>query len=230
MPSAADPKCVLCKGSGYEVVDARRDVSVVCPCMRRDVSASRLGRIAQAPRIASSPLEGRTGENLLVVGLGKVIDPHFRRALEGAPKLTFRETTDLEILDTTLGKGTRAAEMTGEDRERISIYDLVRAPDLLLIRAFEVQWKNQALPGYLFQVLRVREFAGRATWIHAEQPIVRGHYCWSEDLAAYLGDMFQLVRFDGGGVTKSADGTKGGTKAKGPQNLDIDTSLFGGKR
>jgi len=231
MAQAADPKCPDCMGSGYRVVDARRDVSVVCHCMRTDVVASRLGPwLSKAERILITPLEGRHKENLLLLARPKTANAHLRKVLEGLPGLTFHDITDADILDAFLGKSDLVEVVTEADREHGSLADLVRPPDLLILRASIVSYPNKALPGVFLQALRLREHAGKPTWLvfSPGQPFSQDHLCWSEAGDAYVDDLFALVSLEKdvptptkGSAAKRAPGAPGGP-------LGVNPVLMGG--
>ena len=96
-----------------------------------------------------------------------------------------RITSDRELRDVFVGSTSRAAR--GENsKESIynSIEDLVKSPDLLMIRLNELGYKNKAAPGILEEALCYRLDRALPVWLlsNSTKPFGAGSFAYSENI------------------------------------------------
>jgi hypothetical protein len=101
---------------------------------------------------------------------------------------------DSEILNAWLSPARRES-FEGDERDAqfaqqvATLDDLVRPPDLLIVRLGILGYKNQAMAGILLESIMLRrEVERKPTWviIDPDEPLVEGHRCWSQALVKYL--------------------------------------------
>jgi hypothetical protein len=109
-----------------------------------------------------------------------------------------RITSDREIRDVYVGSTSQKAR--GEfSKEPIynNIEDLVKAPDLLIIRLNELKSKNKAAAGALEEAICYRLDRKQPLWMISDKrdPFHDSSYAWSETVSAILRSLIQ-VRVD----------------------------------
>lgn len=106
--------------------------------------------------------------------------------------------SDSEILSAWLSPARRET-FEGDERDGLftqrvaTLEDLIRPPELLVIRLGILGYKNQAMSGILLESLMLRkEIERKPTWVvvDPDEPLVDGHRCWSSVLEKYLDNHF----------------------------------------
>jgi len=204
--------CLRCNGAGVLPVEGDDSTVQQCICSYSRALKIHLGaEIATAPLIQKSPLYvaglpgevpkvDRTGENLFIKGYWRDLLSHLKWTLGcKGPMFRFRLVTDEKLKIVWLGQESYAARAKSKRDEVVtynSLNDLVGSDlDLVIIRLGFLGHKNVAMPGVLKEALMIREFACKPTWL-VEVPTSifgHGHFSYSEEVADYIDDHFEIV-------------------------------------
>jgi len=183
LPGDGSPGCQLCLGRGFisEGVVGRR-----CTCVRtRDVIANvnkiwpmyQLIKADKLPKGHRSPLMDFVDRNLYITAPEDLFKAHLRAtAIRQGSDWYARVRGDNDLLRawffTAKAKGVEIYDVDVADSpisEDPSIEDLALPPDLLIVLMGVKRTRNVASPETLLEVLKLREFRSKPTWI-VDQP------------------------------------------------------------
>jgi hypothetical protein len=231
-----DEVCPLCGDTGF-TYNPNDDTSVQqCVCSYKKSLRIHLGlKIASAPLPEGSksplfmpalkrgdpPVVDRTGDNLFLKSYYGDLLPHLKWALGGKGlKFRFVILSDEKVLRIWLGSDSHRSQREVEDGEGYveSLHDVIGSDvDLFILRLGYLGYPNKSMPGVLHEALMLREAASKPTWI-IEQPnsiFGYGHRSYSDDLAEYIQQNFEVIEFKPGKATKDAEFE--------PQGIDVPT-------
>lgn len=194
--------CGECNGRGFTIFgDTMRE----CNCRRREFVVARLGSFAKAPIVKASPLLTNevdlTAENVLLSGPWEALSTHLRfvvtmKLFLAYPRVyPFRVVTDEELRRAYFAKTDRYNDTIEHDHR-----DLVDPRfALVVLRLGFLGYKNAAMPGILWEALRLREAADRPTWLVEDpsEPFQKGHLAFDERVGSYVDHHFRRVRIEG---------------------------------
>lgn len=205
--------CPLCEGRHWIITSEEGEKP--CKCHRTAMIKKHLGpEILTARSLRSSPLyvhgkSDRTKDNLFIKGSWHTILSHLQWALGSKfnekPNVPhrFKIETDEKIVNVFVGNHsfTHRPKSMREDVETFNaLSDFVEPPDLFILRLGFLGYPNKAAPGSVKQALGVREVACKPTWIieSPSNPFGPGHFTYSEDLAGYIDEHFEVLDLSGG--------------------------------
>jgi hypothetical protein len=227
-----DAVCPLCGDTGF-TYNPEDDTSVQqCICSYKRSLRIHLGlKIASAPlpennksplfvppkKHGDSPKVDRTVDNLFLKGYYGDLLPHLKWAL-GCKGLKFRFVilSDERVLRIWLGSESHHSQKDVEGGEGYieSLHDVIGPDvDLFILRLGYLGYPNKSMPGVLHEALLLREAASKPTWI-IEQPnsiFGYGHRSYSDDLAEYIQENFEVIKFKSGKATSEIE----------PQGIDV---------
>jgi hypothetical protein len=141
-----------------------------------------------------------TREDTLYVGSWETVAPHLALVLGlriwfAVPSVySIRVVTDEELRTAYFAKTDKY-----DDGLELDLRDLVGAwHDMVVIRLGFLGFKNQAMPGILYEVLRLRQAANLPTWLVEDplEPFRKGHLTFDERVGAYVTKHFRRVVFE----------------------------------
>lgn len=190
-------ECPICQGRQYLPMGNNNEYRRPCVCTLRRIYEASLGReIYNARPLEESPYTNKVRNSLFIKANRRDILPHIRHALicQGT-KFFHRITNDSALMDAWLAKDKESSKEEGSTSVTYtSLRDLVEDPKLLILFLGVMSYSNRALPGVLLEALRIREFAGKPTWVIAshQKPFVQGHLAYSPEGEEYLVENFEL--------------------------------------
>lgn len=200
--TAPDPStCTICGGEGYRSLDKNnRDYKTPCACTLRYLYYKSLGSaMYHATKIDDSVLENHLGKDVFIKGNRRDVLPHLRITLiKQGTGFFHRVTNDSELIDAWLSKDKESSKNAGSTGiTYTSLRDLVEDPTLLIIFLGVLSYSNRALPGVLLEALRIREHAGKPTWIIAthKTPFKPGHFAYSPETEEFFNTSCEVVDF-----------------------------------
>jgi len=216
-----DPDCPLCGGSGMVESDRKEPHPPYyerCGCvLRRDVLENverGMKGLSHAPKIKTSPLLDRTGENLWITA-GKEFEAHLRHVAVRQPaSWFFRVTSDAELVTAWLATtALQGGEIIDPDAYMVStkfltIPDLVVPPDLVVIRMGIKVARNSAAPEVLAEAIQTRFHEGKPTWLWDDpgHPLNAGHLFWSSEVGRVLSGWDRVSSLDAAQQSRTPTG------------------------
>jgi hypothetical protein len=204
--------CDQCNHTGFLPVPGDDSRVQQCICSYARALKAHLGpEIAAAPIILKSPLYvaggkgepakiDRTQDNLFIKVYWSDLLPHLKWALTcKGPMFRYRIVTDERLKTVYLGSEdyrARAKSKRDDITTFNSVGDLIGPEyDMVIVRLGFLGYKNVAMPGILKEALMLRESALKPTWLIEEPASIYGfgHFSYSEDTAAYIDRLFEVI-------------------------------------
>jgi len=233
IPGDGDPDCEFCYGRGFITVDVISQIPDAaalknpknakplagrrCRCvLARDV-LSNVRRIwpgvdlMRAPRLEKpSELKKFVDKCVWITARDQEFKAHLRHvALRMGPRWFCRVRSDAQMMAGWLASAKAksiqifdvdVAETASKDMD---LHDLADAPDLLVLLLGVKRARNSATPETLMEVIAIREFLDKPTWI-VDQPNYPvdhdAHRCNSPEIMTKLGDSFTRVLLNSGAM------------------------------
>lgn len=190
--------CKICGDAGI-LPGEEGKMAVECQCaVERRLAASMPPEIRRAPAVRAHfqlPLVQQPKRSLYVRSSLADMKCVIKAVMMTHVNLFVRVTSDMEILNVSLGKKSRAsrnAENMGSRRRGTfedesntaafeSIEDLVSGPALCIVKLNELSYKNKSAPGYLEEALSYRLDRDRPTWVfcNVDKPFMLGSPAYS---------------------------------------------------
>lgn len=208
--------CPKCNYTGFHIIDLDDTRVVQCICSYAKTLKAYLGpEIASAENIRQSvlyqldgkgkpPKVDRTKDSLFIKSYWSDLLPHLKWTLAGkGPMFRFRIVTDEKLKSVYVGNESykyRAKDVRDEIETFNSIGDLIGPDiDLVILRLGFLGYKNVAMPGVLKEALMLRESATKPTWLveTPDKPFTYGYFSYNEDVAEYIGKLFDVVTIKG---------------------------------
>lgn len=216
VPGDGDPDCKDCLGRGFILEDNYSGHRCRC-VLKRDVilNVQKIwpgANLIQSPVLPDSKLKKFVLSNLWVTAEDRVFKAHLRHAaVRQGPSWMCRVRSDAEMMAAWLASAkAKSIEIFDADvRETVvhdmDLADLAEPPDLLVMWLGVKRARNAATPEALMEVIMMREFLGKPTWI-LDQPSYRvdeeSHRCFSSEVLTHLSGWPRLqLSNDGGSVS-----------------------------
>lgn len=196
MEKAMKKVCTICNGVGYIPVANDPLSRQRCRCTVEALYIKKLGpEVFLAPALEQSPYDALTSRDVFITANRKDFMPHLRHALITKGLGFFsRITNDTQMLDAWLSKERQhTQETSAAGADFTSLRDLMEEPELVVLFLGIVSYPNKALPAVLLEALRIRQFAGKPTWVvnpHIHPFCSGGNYCWSPEGEEYIAGNF----------------------------------------
>lgn len=225
-----DPDCPLCEGKGYIPIteeDPEYQILVErygeyaeaymstrrCECLEDQFFKKSVGRaIYNADVIEESQLDQYEEKNLFLQADRPDFLAHLRAFLKPRHEyLSWRMTSDLDLMDIWLGK----------NEDWPSVTSFLKNPDLAIIQLGVVSYKNVALPGQIYEAIKIREMQSKPTWVinpHSLAFKEGSHFVWSPELEWYLEENYFTDAIKSKRKVKIVDPNNFGLSAPKPQN------------
>lgn len=196
--------CEKCGGTGYlplaeddpefiELVEMYGNPVIAqtttqrCECLLEQQFRSWVGKpIYEAEIVEESPLTELIDEDIFISASHREFLAHIRYVLERQPFTFFwKAVSDAELRDI----------FVGNDEKVTAISNIVRNPELMIIRLGVLSYKNVAMPGLILEALRIRQMEGKPSWVvnPKDKPFNSGHLAWSGELEYFLGENFKEI-------------------------------------
>ena len=195
-----DPNCPKCKGSGYKSVGDQWDIvnSKVkrCSCVIKEMYKEHLGpAFSNVGSVKKSPYLKLCDKDAYITSLSTDFYPHLKGILiTKGLDFKFSLTNDDRILRVWLSQDNMGEEDT--ENYVTSLHSFERF-DLVILELGLTSYKNQALPGVLTELIKIRNFVNKPVWVvdSPERPFNSGHLAYSLDLDVLL-KRFERVKIE----------------------------------
>lgn len=174
-------------------------MAVECQCaVERRIAAAMPPEVRRAPAVRahfSLPLVMSPKRSLYVRSSWADMKCVIKAVMMTHVNLFVRVTSDMEILNVSLGKKNRASRGPDDGSRRRrgmfddesstgafeSVEDLVSGPALCIVKLNELSYKNKSAPGYLEEALSYRLDRDRPTWVYCnlDKPFMLGSPAFS---------------------------------------------------
>lgn len=194
--------CTICGGYGFvQKDDGHYGIpnAIPCECMVQKALTNQANRAWTNLGIATprkrSPLNGKTGENLVLTADKGFLQLHLRSSLSHLrkPNLFVKVVGDHTLMSAWLGSmQVQGMDIADPDFQRdlkvYSLEDLAEAPHLLVVRLGTKMARNSAMPEVLVETIEMRQHLNKATWIveSPDKPLEEGHLAWSRSVEECL--------------------------------------------
>ena len=183
-----------------------------------------------------------TDKNLWITGTNRQVREAlfwslFTTMYRGRYALPFKVATDIDTMDSWLGKDTDEEIYDGDVRQRrdadqgieVNLGALVKNVPLLILRTGFKASANKETGNVVLESLMYRQSTGLPTWFvdSDEKPFVEGHLAWTMGAVEVLED-FERVRLVGGKPTALPDATKPIVEGSVPHSQDPRHKKKGG--
>jgi len=188
LPGDGKFDCQLCLGRGAIVSSGANGTPTAkrCDCVKfKDVKANvakiwpqfDLNRVGRLPEGSRSPLQDYANRNLYVTASEPIFKMHLRHtAVRQGAFWGARVHADVSLFEawffTAKAKGAEIYDVNVRDTplsEYPSIPEMVIPPELLILLMGVKNSRNVASPELLRETLKLRDFAGKPTWV-VDQP------------------------------------------------------------
>lgn len=190
--------CTQCNGRGHLWADTPSLIgapkAVLCQCVQRRDRIANVNRIWEglfhAPTIKKSPLKKLINSNVWVTASNPIFKIHLRHvALRQDTRWFCRFESDQELARAWLanveveGGTIFDPDVASAGTLRYLVLDdLVKPPDLLIIKLGVKAAANKRMPEVLMESLQMRDYLEKPTWILDQpyHPFGPGHLCYSQ--------------------------------------------------
>ena len=232
---SGDPDCQICGGRGVVRANEKGSLTpLVQPCecviVRQIMKNVERGwkNLLNAPRLdEESPLLelAEDGDNLWVTSNNLTFRAHLRNtALRMGPHWGFKVVTDADLMIAWLASAKMeglnildpdvAAKAAPVSLTKVSLPDLVKPPEVLIIVLGVKAARNAAMPEVLYEALNHRVHDQKPVWI-VDQPnhrLSNGHRAFDAELSSLL-DSFTYQKLD------TLSGVVEGNKLPSPESI-----------